>query len=126
MLELYEKNLLDLGVMADNIRKEKWQKKLFFNSNIHVNPTNVCKDVCKFCAFSASRKNPNPYSMTTEQIISKIDGVKNEITEVHIVGAHNPDMGLSFYLPLFREIKKLFPHTRQGFDGGRGSFFVGA
>ncbi len=110
MLELYEKNLLDLGVMADNIRKEKWQKKLFFNSNIHVNPTNVCKDVCKFCAFSASRKNPNPYSMTTEQIISKIDGVKNEITEVHIVGAHNPDMGLSFYLPLFRDIKKLFPN----------------
>lgn len=109
MLELYEKNLLDLGVEADKIRKDMWQKKLFFNSNIHINPTNVCKDVCKFCAFSASRKNPNPYSMTSDQIIERLDGVKNEITEVHIVGAHNPDMGLSFYLPLFEKIKKLFP-----------------
>ncbi len=113
MLELnrlYDEDVLALGQKADKIRREKYAKKLFFNSNMHVNPTNICKDVCKFCAFSASRKNPNPYEMSMDEIMHNIGEKASEITEVHIVGAHNPKMGLKFYSELFDEIKKSFPH----------------
>ncbi|MGE4400045.1 MAG: aminofutalosine synthase MqnE, partial [Campylobacterales bacterium] len=67
MLELYDKTVLELGVQASKIRREMHGNKLFFNSNKHINPTNICKDVCKFCAFSASRKNPNPYELSIDE-----------------------------------------------------------
>ncbi len=59
-LKLYDLDLFTLGRLADGIRREKFGKKSFFNINRHINPTNICADICKFCAYSASRKNPNP------------------------------------------------------------------
>jgi len=110
-LELYELDLFTLGKLANDIRKQKWGKKSFFNINRHINPTNICKDVCKFCAFSASRKNPNPYTMSHEEIIhivgeSSVRGAK----EVHIVSAHNPEAGLEWYMHVFSKIKAAYPH----------------
>jgi aminodeoxyfutalosine synthase len=56
---LYALDLYTLGELADEIRREKHGNKSYFNINRHINPTNVCADVCKFCAYSATRKNPN-------------------------------------------------------------------
>ena len=108
---LYELDLFTLGHYASLIRRTKHGNKAFFNINRHINPTNICKDICKFCAFSANRKNPNPYTMTHESILSQLEvSVKNGITEVHIVSAHNPDTGLEWYLEIFSKVKKQFPH----------------
>jgi aminodeoxyfutalosine synthase len=110
MTKLYEQNVLELGAAADKIRRRAHGDKLFFNSNKHINPTNICKDVCKFCAFSASRKNPNPYELGIDEILSDLSCQADEITEVHIVGAHNPKMGLGYYKKLFGAIKSAYPH----------------
>ncbi|HHH72662.1 MAG TPA: CofH family radical SAM protein, partial [Sulfuricurvum sp.] len=107
---LYEKDLFELGEMADNIRRRLHGDKSYFNINRHINPTNVCKDVCKFCAYSASRKNPNPYTMSHDDILRIVDDiVQRDIKEVHIVSAHNPDTGLQWYLDIFRKIKQRHP-----------------
>ena len=107
---LYDKDLFELGEMADDIRRQLYGKKTYFNINRHINPTNVCKDVCKFCAYSASRKNPNPYTMSHEEIMGVVDDiVSRDIKEVHIVSAHNPDTGLQWYLDIFRKIKEKYP-----------------
>ncbi len=109
-IKLYDLDLFDLASIANEIRKEKHQDKTYFNINRHINPTNVCKDVCAFCAYSASRKNPNPYTMSHEQILEIVkNSSKNGIKEVHIVSAHNPDTGLEWYLDVFRKIKEQFP-----------------
>ncbi len=109
-LKLYELDLFELGTYANQIREEKHGKKTYFNINRHINPTNICKDVCQFCAYSASRKNPNQYTMTHEQILDIVDSSsKNGIKEVHIVSAHNPHTGLQWYLDIFKIIKKQFP-----------------
>jgi len=109
-LALYDLDLFTLGKYADKKRKALYGKKVFFNVNRHINPTNVCKDICKFCAFSANRKNPNPYTMTHEEILSVVESsYKNGIKEVHIVSAHNPDAGLEWYLEIFSKIKEKFP-----------------
>jgi aminodeoxyfutalosine synthase len=110
MLKLYDENVLELGAKADKIRRKMHANKLFFNSNKHINPTNICKDVCKFCAFSSSRKNPHPYELTIDEIIAGLAGCADEITEVHIVGAHNPNMGLKYYGDLFGAIRRAYPH----------------
>jgi aminodeoxyfutalosine synthase len=110
-LSLYDLDLLELGKIANNIREEKFGRKTYYNINRHINPTNICKDVCQFCAYSASRKNPNQYTMTHDEILSTIDtSVKNGIKEVHIVSAHNPNTGLNWYLEIFAKIKEKYPN----------------
>ena len=110
-LSLYDLDLFTLGKYADKRRRELYGNKAFFNINRHINPTNVCKDICKFCAFSANRKNPNPYTMTHDEVIESLKEANTQnITEVHIVSAHNPDAGLDWYLGMFKKIKENFPH----------------
>ena len=107
---LYELDLFTLGELADEIRQEKFGKKSYFNINRHINPTNICADVCKFCAYSATRKNPNQYTMTHEQILDIVDNsVKNGAKEMHIVSAHNPKDGVEWYMGAFRKIKEKYP-----------------
>lgn len=108
-LSLYDLDLFTLAKYAKKIRTNKHQNKTYFNINRHINPTNICKDVCQFCAYSASRKNPNPYTMSHEEILDIVENSsKNGIKEVHIVSAHNPDTGLEWYLDIFRKIKEKY------------------
>jgi len=109
-LQLYNEDLFTLGQMADEKRQQLHGKKTYFNINRHINPTNICADVCKFCAYSANRKNPNPYTMSHEQIMQIVDGVVQDgVKEVHIISAHNPDTGIEWYLDIFRKIKEKYP-----------------
>ncbi len=110
-LELYELDIFTLGELANSIRAEYYDKQVFFNSNRHINPTNECASICKFCGFSAHRKNPNAYTMTKEEILKIAeDSVSSGALEFHIVGAHNPKLNLSWYLDLFSTLKSRFPN----------------
>lgn len=107
---LYELDLFTLGELADEIRQEKFGKKSYFNINRHINPTNVCADICKFCAYSASRKNPNQYTMSHDEILEIATNSYNQgAKEMHIVSAHNPNDGVEWYMGAFRKIKEKFP-----------------
>ncbi|MDD3774846.1 MAG: aminofutalosine synthase MqnE [Sulfurovaceae bacterium] len=109
-LGLYDLDLDILGTLASAIRTEKFGKKSYFNINRHINPTNICADICKFCAYSASRKNPNPYAMSHEEMLQIAkSSYANGAKEVHIVSAHNPDVGLDWYMGGFRKIKDALP-----------------
>ena len=107
---LYKLDLFTLGELADEIRIEKFGKKSYFNINRHINPTNVCADVCKFCAYSATRKNPNQYTLTHEQILEiATNSIAKGAKELHIVSAHNPNDGVEWYMGAFRKIREKFP-----------------
>jgi len=109
-LSLYEMDFFELGELANSLREKKHGKKTYFNINRHINPTNICADVCKFCAYAANRKNPNPYTMTHEEILKTVEEtVARGVKEVHIVSAHNPDTGLDWYLEIFKKIKTAYP-----------------
>ncbi|HEY3347801.1 MAG TPA: CofH family radical SAM protein, partial [Nitrospirota bacterium] len=64
---------------------------------------------CKFCAFSRSKGEPGAYEMTMDQMVSKARAVKGQVSEFHIVGGLNPDMGLEFYKELFSSLKAEVP-----------------
>lgn len=109
-LKLYDLDLFTLAHYANKIREEKFGKKTYFNINRHINPTNICKDVCQFCAYSASRKNPNQYTLSHEEILNIVkNSSKNGIKEVHIVSAHNPHTGLKWYMDVFKKIRENHP-----------------
>ena len=109
LVQLYDYDLFDLGEMADEIRREKHENKVYFNLNRHINPSNICADICKFCAFSAHRKNPNPYEMTKDEILGvATSAYKSGAREFHIVSAHNPNYDYKWYFDIFRTIKARF------------------
>lgn len=109
LVQLYDYDLFDLGEMADEIRREKHENKVYFNLNRHINPSNICADICKFCAFSAHRKNPNPYEMTKDEILGVAKSAyKSGAREFHIVSAHNPNYDYNWYFDIFRTIKARF------------------
>ena len=110
-IKLYDMDFFELGDLADTRRKELHGNKTYFNINRHINPTNVCADVCKFCAYSATRKNPNQYTMSHEDIMEIVADIdKRGAKEVHIVSAHNPNVTLEWYLGIFKKIKEQYPH----------------
>src|SRR3989338_1478790 len=45
-------DLLLLGQMANTVKERKSGNKVYYIVNRHVNYTNVCKNRCRFCAFS--------------------------------------------------------------------------
>ncbi len=109
LVQLYDYDLFELGEMADSIRKEKHENKVYFNLNRHINPSNICADICKFCAFSAHRKNPNPYEMTKDEILASVQSAYSRgAREFHIVSAHNPNYDYAWYFDIFRTIKARF------------------
>ncbi len=108
--KLYDFDLFTLGKLASSKREALHGKKTYYNVNRHINPTNICKDICKFCAFSANRKNPNPYTMSIDEILKIADeAIKNGAKELHIVSAHNDKAGLDWYMGMFKAIKEKYP-----------------
>ncbi|KGI55335.1 aminofutalosine synthase MqnE [Campylobacter sp. MIT 97-5078] len=108
--KLYDLDLFTLAKYAHEKRFSLHGKKVYFNANRHINPTNICADTCKFCAFSAHRKNPNPYFMSHEEIMQIVDEtIQRGTKEVHIVSAHNKDCSWQWYLEIFKMIKDKYP-----------------
>ena len=124
-LNLYDLELSKLGSLANKIREDKYGRKVYFNINRHINPSNICKDVCKFCAFSAHRKNPNPYTLSIDECVEIAkDAYKKGAKEVHVVSAHNPEVGYEYYMNIIREIRNALPDIHiKAFTAAEVNFF---
>jgi cyclic dehypoxanthinyl futalosine synthase len=76
----------------------------------NVNTTNVCIANCKFCNFYRIPGHAESY-------ITDIETYKRKIEETFrfggeqllLQGGHHPQLGLSFYVDLFRSLKSLYP-----------------
>ncbi|WP_018133234.1 aminofutalosine synthase MqnE [Effusibacillus pohliae] len=104
-------DLIALGRMANYVREKKHGDYVFFNTNRHINPTNICQTLCAFCAFGVRMKDPKAYTMSMEEIEHRADMVPSGVTEIHIVGGNNPALKLDYYEELLRRLKKKLPHV---------------
>ncbi|MBF0564437.1 MAG: aminofutalosine synthase MqnE [Nitrospirae bacterium] len=102
-------DIFTLGEVAAQKARDRYGDRVFYTRNRHVNPTNVCVNRCRFCAFSRSKGQDDAYTMSVEEVIHKLVSVKSSFTEVHIVGGLHPDLPFSFYLDLLSAIKSAFP-----------------
>ncbi len=108
-------DLFTIGRLASYVAEKKNGRNAYFIVNRHINPTNICVNRCKFCAFSRSKGEEGAYELTIEEIIKKLkDGHGSRVTghgfsEVHIVGGLHPDWPFEYYLNMLSAIKKEFP-----------------
>lgn len=102
----------DLMYTANELRKK--QKK---DSNAvtwiidrNLNTTNVCIANCKFCNFFRRPGHDESYITTIEEYKIKIDEtIKYGGEQLLLQGGHHPDLGLSYYVDLFKSLKQLYP-----------------
>ena len=100
-------NILELGELAE-INNDKF---VYFNINKHINPTNVCVNRCKFCAFSRDKGEKGSFEYSIEKILKYCENAEDEgITEFHIVGGLHPDWPFEYYVNLLKELKKAHPN----------------
>ncbi len=79
----------------------------------NVNTTNVCVANCKFCNFYRRPGAPDAYVTTMEQYREKIE----ELfwlggDQLLLQGGHHPNLGLQFYVDLFRSLKTMYPQLK--------------
>ncbi|MHB1126926.1 MAG: aminofutalosine synthase MqnE [Bacillota bacterium] len=112
-------DLLTIGILADHVREKKSGNRVYFINNTHINHTNVCRNLCRFCAFGRKKEVPAAYTMTLEEIAVKTRQAKAEgVSEIHIVGGLNPDLPFSYYEDMLHLIKDIYPEVHiQAFDG---------
>ncbi len=125
-VELFKSDdIFSLGKLASSVAEVKNGQKVFFIRNRHINPTNICVNRCRFCAFSRSKGEEGAFELTIEEIIEKLQPYysdvnnppsppfskrgKEGIREVHIVGGLHPDWTFEYYLNMLSAIKKKFP-----------------
>lgn len=101
----------ELMFTANELRKEQVPHgKVTWQIDRNVNTTNVCIANCKFCNFFRRPGHADSY-------ITDIDTYKKKIEETFrfggdqllLQGGHHPDLGLSFYTNLFKQLKELYP-----------------
>ncbi len=107
-------DLLELGELADLARRFRGgTDEVFFVQNLYLNQTNVCRVKCKFCAFAATQKQEQAYTITTEELVA--DAVSQHaatgFTEIHMVNGENPHVDFGFYVDTISALKGALPHV---------------
>jgi cyclic dehypoxanthinyl futalosine synthase len=105
----------DLMFIANEIRniKKNNSKKVTWIIDRNLNTTNVCIANCKFCNFYRILGHAESYITDIATYKRKIEEtIKYGGEQLLLQGGHHPDLGLSYYVNLFKELKALFPSIK--------------
>lgn len=105
----------ELIFVANELRKEKKKNspKVTWQIDRNLNTTNVCIANCKFCNFYRIPGHKEAYITDIETYKKKIEEtIRYGGDQLLLQGGHHPDLGLSFYVTLFKEIKSHFPQIK--------------
>ena len=99
-----------LGALANHRREELHGDLAYFNVNQHVNYTNLCNKLCRFCAFQRLPGQDGAYTWSPEECAEKVrEQLGEPVTEVHMVAGVWPKLGYDYYLELLRAVKAARP-----------------
>ncbi len=103
-------DLLGVGELADRVNRRRNGDRVFYNVNRHINPTNLCVNRCRFCAFSRSPGDRGAYTLDPAQILARAEeAAAAGATEVHIVGGLHPELPFAWYRDLVAAIRERCP-----------------
>jgi len=109
-LRLYRSDVHAVGMLANHVRERLHGDLAYFNVNQHVNYTNICNKLCRFCAFQRLPNQEGAYAWTPEQCAEKIrEHLDEPVTEVHMVAGIHPRLEYGYYLDLLRAVKAARP-----------------
>lgn len=103
-------DLFTLGRLANQIRERKNGNYAYYNTNIHLNPTNVCVYRCRFCAFRADLRDEKAYTFTDDMLRERVlEGRSQGATEIHVVGGLHHQKPFDWYVNVIRVLHETCP-----------------
>ncbi len=106
-------NVMEVGLLANQVRERLHGNRTYFNRNFHINATNVCVASCRFCSFARLKEgDPEAHTMTLEEAWGKLQARvdRNEpVTEVHIVNGLHDKLSFEYYTDLLSGLKRIKP-----------------
>ena len=96
------------ALMARHVRTRLHGGRVHYVVNRHVNPTNICVNRCRFCAYRRDEGQEGAYVLTPDQAMDKLRAA-GPVDEVHIVGGCHPALGLDYYLDLAARVRAAYP-----------------
>ena len=101
-----------LGELATERKRKVSGQHVYYNRNVHLEPSNICLFNCEFCSFRRREGDPDAWFMTIDEVEARAMELKDkDITEVHIVGGVHPTHTLDSYCEMIRRVKGALPHV---------------
>lgn len=97
-----------LGYLADIVNKRLNGEHVYFNKNIHIEPTNQCIYHCKFCSYYR-KKGETGWEFSMEEMIEMVKNLDADTKEVHVVGGVHPQWDVHYFGKLFKSFKEIRP-----------------
>lgn len=105
-------DLLAVGYLANIVRERKNGNNAYFIYNQHINYSNICTNLCKFCAFGKDKKSDLAYEMSVDEVRQKVrERLSEPISEIHMVGGIHPDLPYAYYKDILKVIKEERPEV---------------
>jgi aminodeoxyfutalosine synthase len=110
-LTLYRSNYLSLlGLLALSVKKRISGNLVYFNRNFHIEPTNICVNHCRFCAYRRSSGQKGAWECSIDEIVEMVKTLNDSsCTEVHIVGGVHPQRDIRFYSDMLKAVRQAAP-----------------
>ena len=106
--------LTELMHVGNELRKKQVPHgKVTWQIDRNVNTTNVCTANCKFCNFYRIPGHAYAYITDIATYREKIEETfKYGGDQLLLQGGHHPDLGLDFYVNLFKQLKAEYPNLK--------------
>jgi len=106
--------LAELSFVANELRRKQVPHgKVTWIIDRNMNTTNVCVANCKFCNFYRIPGHPESYITDLATYKRKIEETfRYGGEQLLLQGGHHPELGLDYYVDLFRQLKQLFPKLK--------------
>lgn len=104
-------NSSDLALLAQLATSRKMRasgKIVYYNNNIHIEPTNKCVYNCLFCSYKA-KENETAFDLSEDKILQKLAHAPASITEIHITGGVHPSTDIYCAAGLIKKIAAARP-----------------
>lgn len=112
-IALYKSNdLIGVGHLADYVRRKQHGNQAFYVYNQHLNYTNICSNRCLFCAFSRQEAEKDAFTLSIEDVRTKLmERINEPVRELHVVGGLNSSLPFEYYIELLNTIKEVRPDS---------------
>ncbi|MBP2133499.1 FO synthase subunit 2 [Methanomicrobium sp. W14] len=110
LMKINDRRMWDVIKAADIMREKKAGDVVTYvrNQNIHV--TNICKNLCRFCAFGRPKSAEDAYLCDEETIREGVRLAKErKVTEICLLSGVHPDFTVETYENLLKMITEEYP-----------------
>lgn len=103
-------NILDLGTIAQFVRRRLHGSIAYYGVNMNMNYTNICELRCPLCAFSCDESDEGSYVLSLDEVRERVKNAESSgIDEIHIVGGLHPRLKLDYFEGMLRCIREIKP-----------------